>query len=418
MSSDNLIAVLDVETTGLSPGRYDRIIEVGLVLITPDGEPVDEYETLINPGRDLGPTHLHRITGSDVANAPSFADIAGDLLERIRKAEVIAGHNISFDRDFIVKEYERLGVNLPEFPTLCTCQKLGRTNLATCCSEFGIPFDFQAHRALHDARATARLVLELHRHDPVILSEAAPRPLAWPHLEPKNTSPVTREDAATVADETPRFLQRIASRVHHDTDGDQADILAYMTLIDRILEDRVIDDEEEQTLVDAATNWNLSTERIEAAHRDYLHSLAIAALADGVVTESELRDLHDVARLLGQDREELNEMLQRALRQLGTGPKVDANRGSDIAPSLIGKTVCFTGQLQAKLDGQPIKRQLAEELAKRAGLNIASSVTKKLDVLVVADPQTQSSKAKKARSYGVRILADSVFWKMIGVAVD
>jgi DNA polymerase-3 subunit epsilon len=49
---------------------------------------------------------------------------------------------------------------------------------------------------------------------------------------------------------------------------------------------------------------------------------------------------------------------------------------------------------------------------------IASNVTRKLDLLVVADPDTQSGKAKKARDYGVRVVADNVFWRMIGVTVD
>ena len=44
-------------------------------------------------------------------------------------------------------------------------------------------------------------------------------------------------------------------------------------------------------------------------------------------------------------------------------------------------------------------------------------VTKKLDLLVLADPHSQSGKAKKARQYGIRILHEPVFWKAIGVAV-
>jgi DNA polymerase-3 subunit epsilon len=46
------------------------------------------------------------------------------------------------------------------------------------------------------------------------------------------------------------------------------------------------------------------------------------------------------------------------------------------------------------------------------------SVTKKLDLLVIADPHTQSGKAKKARQYGVRIMHEPVFWKAIGVSVE
>jgi NAD-dependent DNA ligase len=61
---------------------------------------------------------------------------------------------------------------------------------------------------------------------------------------------------------------------------------------------------------------------------------------------------------------------------------------------------------------------LAEALAAESGLLVASNVTKKLDLLVVADPGTQSGKARKAREYGVRVLSDAVFWRLAGIAVD
>jgi DNA polymerase-3 subunit epsilon len=83
-----------------------------------------------------------------------------------------------------------------------------------------------------------------------------------------------------------------------------------------------------------------------------------------------------------------------------------------------GKSVCFTGELLATLNGQRIDRTKAQMMAVRAGLKILTGVTKKLDILVVADPNTQSGKAKKAREFGIRIIADSVFWKAIGVEVD
>ena len=49
-------AVIDFETTGLWPARHDRVIEVGIVQVSPSGEIEGEYETVVNPGRDLGPT--------------------------------------------------------------------------------------------------------------------------------------------------------------------------------------------------------------------------------------------------------------------------------------------------------------------------------------------------------------------------
>lgn len=65
-----------------------------------------------------------------------------------------------------------------------------------------------------------------------------------------------------------------------------------------------------------------------------------------------------------------------------------------------------------------ISREFAEELATRAGLVVVDSVTKKLDLLVLADPHSQSGKAKKARQYGIRIMHEPVFWKAIGINAE
>ena len=204
--------------------------------------------------------------------------------------------------------------------------------------------------------------------------------------------------------------------MHHDIDSAIPNVLAYLTLLDRVLEDRVIDQSEEVILVDAADNWRLTAAQIQMAHAQYLQNLSVAALADGVITDTEHRDLHQVARLLGQDRNHLDAMLATATQQLAAARPASAS--PPLARDLYGQRVCFTGELQSTLNGQQISRETAEALASQAGLQICSGVTKKLDLLVVADPHTQSGKAKKAREYGIRILSDAVFWKMVGVSVD
>ena len=73
-------SVVDVETTGLFPGGHDRVIEIAVVRVRGDGAFVDEYCTLVNPERDVGPTHVHGIRTRDILEAPRFAEIAGDVL--------------------------------------------------------------------------------------------------------------------------------------------------------------------------------------------------------------------------------------------------------------------------------------------------------------------------------------------------
>lgn len=413
---DDRIAVVDVETTGLDPWRHDRIIEIAIVVISTSGAVAREYDTLVNPDRDIGPTAKHGICAGDVAKAPKFEDIAGDVLDVLRDSTVVSGHNVSFDKRFLVKEFDRVGFRLPEFPALCTCQQLGRGSLQACCTDLGIAIDGTLHRALTDARATARLLTSLLSENQSLVEDYRLRDVAWPILSPRKTACHRRENAQSAREATPRFLEVLAERIRHDTEGTLPDVLAYMTLLDRVLEDRTIDGSEEDLLVDAATSWGLSTTQITTAHTQYLHNLAVAALADNVVTDSERRDLHLVAQLLGLRGSDIDSMLEKATLQLSRARKVTATPTT--SEGLAGKRVCFTGELQSTLAGQPITRELAEVLAQRAGLVPVSGVTKSLDILVVADPNTQSGKAKKARDYGVRILSDAVFWRMAGVNVD
>lgn len=83
-----------------------------------------------------------------------------------------------------------------------------------------------------------------------------------------------------------------------------------------------------------------------------------------------------------------------------------------------GKSVCFTGESACSVHGRPLDRASQELLAAGAGLVVAPRVTKKLDLLVLADPDSLSGKARKAAEYGVRRIAEREFWRALGVAVD
>jgi DNA polymerase-3 subunit epsilon len=70
------------------------------------------------------------------------------------------------------------------------------------------------------------------------------------------------------------------------------------------------------------------------------------------------------------------------------------------------------------VQGEVITRAYAKRLAEQAGLVPKTGVSKGLDLLVIADPDSMSGKAKKARDYGVRIIAEREFWGMIGIVVN
>jgi DNA polymerase-3 subunit epsilon len=104
------IAVFDVETTGLSPAYGDRICEVGIVRARGDVI-FDTYQTLVNPQRPISPgaARVNGLSDADVSQSPLFAEIAGQVLDRLEGA-VLVCHNAPFDLGFLDAELSRLGL--------------------------------------------------------------------------------------------------------------------------------------------------------------------------------------------------------------------------------------------------------------------------------------------------------------------
>ena len=154
------IAVLDFETTGLTPG-FDRVVEVSVVRVDPvDGTRV-VFDTLVNPRGPVGATEIHGITDRDVADAPTFDEIAGDLVRAIADCPV-AAYNVYFDIKFLVAELQQAGLHadIPHFCLMYLRPMLGlgpRCTLEKACNEHGIAYA-PVHAAAHDAVAAAGLM--------------------------------------------------------------------------------------------------------------------------------------------------------------------------------------------------------------------------------------------------------------------
>lgn len=88
--------MIDVETTGFSPGKGDRIIQLAIARVDKNGRIEDEYAILLNPeGRDTGAVFVHGISNDAVKNAPVFADVLPDVLARLDGAVVVAQNEVS-----------------------------------------------------------------------------------------------------------------------------------------------------------------------------------------------------------------------------------------------------------------------------------------------------------------------------------
>lgn len=411
------LAVVDVETTGLNPYHSDRIVEIAVVLLNSQPGVQLEYTTVVNPERDVGPTSIHGLTASDVATAPRFNQIAGRVADMLSHAVAIVGHCVAFDISFLRAEFGRMGITMPEYPRLDTRSLAGGGTLATSCVDFGVQFDGQAHTALGDAQAAARLFQRLAAANPVEFKRLNTlTPVEWPIRPNTWADPMPRATRSAFSPSlSPRLQNALAGRrlgpvIPEGTAGEKE----YSALLDHVLEDRRIEPAEADSLRRLAVALGLSPQRVEAVHLAYLSRLAKAVWADQHLTDPEVRELHAVSRLLGFGTPSERQFLSLA-ETLEIAVTRDADQSSD---SLRGKSVCFTGECLCTLGGVPISRERAEALARSRGLEVHNSVTKALKLLVVGDPNTVSTKAKKARKYGIREIHEPVFWRTIGVHVD
>lgn len=155
-------AVIEVETTGLSPQR-DRILELAIVRLDEFGAVVDEWVSRFDPEGPLGATHIHGITLADVVGQPRFADVAPTVMAALSGLAVVA-HNAKFDLAFLRNELEAAGWSIPWIAAYCTLDAsyaylpdMDRRRLVDCCWAVGVRLD-DAHSALGDARAAAGLL--------------------------------------------------------------------------------------------------------------------------------------------------------------------------------------------------------------------------------------------------------------------
>ena len=372
---------MDCETTGF--GKNDRVVEVACILVDPKTmEIVDEYDTLINPERDPGPSHIHGITPSMLSSAPVFEEVAGALGARL-DGKVLAAHNLPFDSRMLAQEYDRIQSPIATGQGFCTLRPT-RAKLGVACQQHGVRLD-DAHRALADARAVASLLRVLY-DDPTWV-----QPIHVPDLRQMEIKPITLRREAMGGGTVPSHMTRVLNTAVYKSVSDSA-VVAYMDMLDWVVDDLIIDQTEDVSLIQAAASLGMGWSQIRSAHEIYMQSLVDAALRDGVVTEDEHKLMTSVAALLGVHVEI---------------PGVTAQPDPTVALT-PGMRVAFTGS--AVVDGKPVSRDDLCRQAIAANLSPVPTVTKKgCDLVVAADPASLSGKAKSARSWGIPIISVEAF---------
>ena len=183
------LVFVDLETTGANFAN-DRIIEIGLVKVSQ--HEVYEWSSLVNPGQPVS-TFITGLTGIDstmVESAPRFAQIADEVLEKLRGCLFVA-HNARFDYSFLKQEFKRLGIEF-RATNLCTV-KLSRKlfpehhrhSLEALVGRYNIPVTGR-HRALADARVLWELWQRWHQLlAPEIIRERLDTIIGRPQLPPQ-----------------------------------------------------------------------------------------------------------------------------------------------------------------------------------------------------------------------------------------
>ncbi len=148
-------AVIDVETSGFRPGQA-RIISLAALGLDVDGRVEQSVVSLLNPGVDPGPTHVHGLTTAMLEDQPQFGDIIGDVIEVLRGRTLVA-HNVAFDYAFLAAEAELTGTELPIDTVMCTVELARRLNLGvdnlrleTLAAHWGVTQE-RPHDAFDDA---------------------------------------------------------------------------------------------------------------------------------------------------------------------------------------------------------------------------------------------------------------------------
>ncbi len=161
--------VLDTETTGLEPSQGHRIIEIGVVEMVDRRLTGNNFHIYLQPDReiDAGAIEVHGITNEFLADKPRFEDIAEELADYLRDAEVII-HNAPFDVGFIDAEYQRLengltmGSLCEVIDTLVMAREIHpgqRNSLDALCGRYDVD---NKHRTKHGALLDSEILADVY----------------------------------------------------------------------------------------------------------------------------------------------------------------------------------------------------------------------------------------------------------------
>jgi DNA polymerase-3 subunit epsilon len=294
-------AIIDLETSGLEPGNA-RVIEVAILLMNSKGEIQEEYATLVNPGNgQVGPTFIHHITEEAVLSAPTFAEIAGDILKRFENRIVVA-HHAAFEDKFLASEFKRAGIKLPPIPALDTLWltrqvvELPNYKMQTVIQNYGIE-EIDLHTALGDVRALAKILPILLSAAPTILYPVMHSELPAIPVSGKQKTRVTNLKKGEKG-----WINSILEKLPESGSDATSELESeYLELLEQVLADGKIIGDEAKALSKLAGEAGLGRKQVVRLHESFLARVKSAAEADGNVDGAELKKIEQTIKSLNLD---------------------------------------------------------------------------------------------------------------------
>lgn len=301
---DTPMAILDFETTGLVAG-VDRVVEISVLQVDPGKPPRFALDTLVNPMRPMAATEIHGITDADVANAPRFSDIAGELIGALSN-RVLAAYNVYFDMKFLSFELQNMGIDheSPHFCLMYMRPMLGlgpRCRLEEACRLHGIDHSI-SHYAGHDVEASGKLLscyLEVINGRGIRTFGDLAGLKRYKFVESFEQDPFPSPSHFRLVS-----CDRLCSRLGHvhvpAVDPSRHALSAYWDVIRTVVADLDIADEETQSVQDERNRLGLTVEQIRSVHAKAFASAIVQFIEDKSIDQKEVAKLQRLHRCLSK----------------------------------------------------------------------------------------------------------------------
>lgn len=287
------IAVIDFETTGLTPG-VDRVVEVSVYRMDPGKDACLAFDTLINPERRMSATEIHGIADEDVADAPTFSEITADFIESISGC-VIASYNVYFDIKFLDYELNQTGVFHP-LPHFCLMYmrpmlNLGkRCNLESACKYHNIDYK-AAHIAANDAKVSAKLMecyFEVLNQKNIVTYGDLASLKSYKFINSFSETPLPDYKTFKLK-KRERFLSRSSFQASITIDPERQAVNEYWDTLRMVVADLEITEDELSIVKQLRGKIRLPKEKIRM-----LHAKAFAAAIHQFINDSWLDDIETI----------------------------------------------------------------------------------------------------------------------------